>query len=88
MREPLGLRPRMHRSGTHTDVSWVEAQSVTRKQRPAAVNSRSVPSGSRSVGTTTRVADVKKTVAPAKSSLQKLTNPLRPKQQVEPVHES
>ena len=54
---------------TQTDVSWVGAQSVTRKQRPAAsVTIRPVPSVSRSVGTTTRVADVKKTVAPAKSS--------------------
>ena len=68
---------------TQTDVSWVGAQPVTRVQRPAApVNSRSVPSVSRSVATTTRVADVKKTVAPAKSSPpkkgEKLTNPLRP----------
>ena len=52
-----------------TDGSWVGDQPVTRKQRTAApVNSRSVPSVSRSVGTTTRVADVKKTVTPAKSS--------------------
>ena len=78
---------------TQTDLSWVGAQPVTRKQRPAApVNSRSVPSVSRSVGTTTRVADVKKTVAPAKSSPPKKgekTNKLSSsKQQVEPVHES
>ena len=54
---------------TQTDMSWVGAQPVTRKQRPAAsVTIRPVPSVSRSVGTTTRVADVKKTVAPAKSS--------------------
>ena len=54
---------------TQTDMSWVGAQPVTRKQRPAAsVTSRPVPSVSRSVGTTTRVADVKKTVAPVKSS--------------------
>ena len=52
-----------------TDVSWVRAQHVTRKQRHAAsVTIRPVPSISRSVGTTSRVADVKKTVAPAKSS--------------------
>ena len=45
---------------TQTDVSWVGAQPVTRKQRPpASVTSRPVPSVSRSVGTTTRVADVK-----------------------------
>ena len=74
-------------------MSWVGAQPVTRKQRPAApVNSRSVPSVSRSVGTTTRVADVKKTVAPAKSSPpkkgDKTNKPSSPKQQVEPVHES
>ena len=53
---------------TQTDMSWVGAQPVTRKQRPAAaVTSRPVPSVSRSVGTTTRVAEVKKTVAPALS---------------------
>ena len=78
---------------TQTDVLWVGAQSVTRKQRPAApVNSRSVPSVSRSVGTTTQVADVKKTVAPAKSSPPKkgeeTNKPSSPKKQVEPVHES
>ena len=72
---------------TQTDVSWVGAQPVTRKQRPAApVNSRSVPSVSRSV------ADVKKTVAPAKLSPlkkgEKTIKPSSPKQQVEPVHES
>ena len=50
-------------------MSWVGAQPVTRKQHPAAsVTIRPVPSVSRSVGTTTRVADVKKNVAPAKSS--------------------
>ena len=41
---------------TQTDVSWVGAQPVTRKQCPAAsvtVTSRPVPSVSRSVGTTT-----------------------------------
>ena len=70
---------------TQTDVSWVGAQPVTRKQRPAApVNSRSVPSVSRSVGTTTRVADVKRAVAPAKSSPPKKGE----KTKVEPVHES
>ena len=54
---------------TQTDVSWFGAQPVTRKQRPAAsVTIRPVPSVSRSVGITTRVADVKTTVAPAKSS--------------------
>ena len=78
---------------TQTDVSWVGTQPVTRKQRPAApVNSRSVPSVSRSVGTTTRVADVKRAVAPAKSSPpkkgEKTNKPSSPKQQVEPVHES
>ena len=78
---------------TQTDVSWVGAQPVTRKQRPAApVNSRSVPSVSLSVGTTTRMADVKKTVAPAKSlppkQGEKTNKPSSPKQQVEPIHES
>ena len=54
---------------TQIDVSWVGAQPVTRKQRPAAsVTIRPVPSVSQSVDTTTRVADVKKTVAPVKSS--------------------
>ena len=49
---------------TQSDVAWVGAQPVTRKQHPAAsVTSRPVPSVSRSVCTTTRVADVKKTVA-------------------------
>ena len=48
---------------TQTDVSWVGAQPATRKQRPAAsVTRRPVPSVSRSVGTTTRVADVQKFV--------------------------
>ena len=51
---------------TQTDVSWVWAQPVTRKQRPAA--SVTIRPVSRSVGTTTHVADVKKTVAPAESS--------------------
>ena len=76
---------------TQTDVSRVGAQPVTWKQCPAAsVTSRLVPSVSRSVGTTTRVADVKKTVAPAKSSTPKKdpksSKPSSPK--VSPVHES
>ena len=46
---------------TQTDVSWVGAQPVTEKQRPAAsVTSRPVQSVLRSVVTPTRVADVKK----------------------------
>ena len=50
-------------------MSWVGAQPVTRKQCPAAsVTIRPVSSVSRSVDTTTRVADVKNTVAPARSS--------------------
>ena len=53
---------------TQTATSWVGAQPVTRKQRPAdSVTSRTLPSVSRSVGTTTRVTDVKKAVAPVKS---------------------
>ena len=76
---------------TQTDVSWVGAQPVTRKQRPAAsVTSRPVPSVSRSVGTTTRVADAQKPVAPARSSPPKKdktsNKPSSPK--VSPVHES
>ena len=48
---------------TQTDVSLVGAQPDKRKQRPAAsVTSRPVPSISRSVGSTTRVADVKQVV--------------------------
>ena len=66
-----------------TDVSWVGTQPVT---------SRPVPSVSRSVDTTTRVADVKKTVALAKSSPPKKdpksSKPSSPQQQVSPVHES
>ena len=69
---------------TQTDVSWVGAQPVT------SVTSTPVPSISRSVGTTTRVADVKKTVAPTKSSPPKKdpksSKPSSPK--VSPVHES
>ena len=50
---------------TQTDVSWVGAQPVTRKQRPAAsVTSRLVPSVSRLVATPTRGVDV----APTRSS--------------------
>ena len=55
---------------TQTDVSWVGAQPVTRKQRPAAsVASRPVTSISRSVGTPTRGADVQKPVAPTSSDM-------------------
>ena len=47
---------------------------VTRKQRPAAsVTSRPVPSVSRSVGTTTRVADEKQVVPPKSSPPMKNT---------------
>ena len=59
----------IQRTCIQTNISWVGAQPGARKQRPAAsVTSRPVPSVSRSVGTTTRVADVQKPVAPAKSS--------------------
>ena len=52
-----------------TNVLWVVAQPVTRKQCPtASVTSRPVPSVSRTVGITTRMADVKKIVASVKSS--------------------
>ena len=51
------------------DVSWIGAQPVTRKKRPtASVTSKPFPSVSRSVDTTTRVADVKKPVVLTKSS--------------------
>ena len=76
---------------TQTDVSWIGAQPVTRKQRPAAsVTSRPVPSVSRAVGTPTRGADVQKPVAPARSSPPKKdktsNKPSSPK--VSSVHES
>ena len=75
---------------TQTDVSWVGAQSVTRKQRPAAsVTSRPVPSVSRSVATTTRVADVKQVVPPKSSPPMKNTKASKPSSpKVSPVHES
>ena len=75
---------------TQTDVSWVGAQPVTWKQRPAAsVNSRPVPSVSRSVGTTTRVADVKQVVPPKSSPPMKNTKSSKPSSpKVSPVHES
>ena len=77
---------------TQTDVSWVGAQLVTRKQHPAAsVTSRPLPSISRSVDTTTHVANIK-TVAPIKSSPPKKNpqsnKPFYPKQQDSPVHDS
>ena len=60
---------------TQTDVSWVGAQPVTQKQRPAvSVTIRPVPSVSRSVGTTTRVADVKQVVPPKSSPPMKNIN--------------
>ena len=76
---------------TQTDVSWIGAQPVTRKQRPAAsVTSRPVPSVLRSVGTTTRGVDLQKPVAPARSSPPKKdktsNKPSSPK--VSSVHES
>ena len=76
---------------TQTDVSWVGPQPVTRRQRPAAPStSRPPPSVSRSVGTTTRVVDVKKHVVATKSSPpkkdKKSNKPSSPK--VSPVHES
>ena len=75
---------------TQTDVSWVGAQPVTRKQRPAAsVTIRPVPSVSRSVGTTTRVADVKQVVPPKSSPPMKNTKSSKPSSpKVSSVHES
>ena len=64
---------------TQTDVSWVGAQPATRKQRPAAsVTSRPVPSVSRSVGTITRVADVKHVVPPKSSPPKKEAKSSKP----------
>ena len=69
MLEPPKLQSSAHRSALKTDVSWVGARPVIRTQRHAAsVTDRPLPSVSRAVGTTTRVADVKKPVAPVKSS--------------------
>ena len=75
---------------TQTDVSWVGAQPATRKQRPAAsVTSRPVPSVSQSVGTTTRVADVKQAVPPKSSPPIKNTKSSKPSSpRISPVHES
>ena len=74
---------------TQTDMSWVGAQPDKRKQRPAAsVTSRPVPSVSRSVGTTTRVADVKQVVSPKSSPPMKNTKSSKPSSKVSPVHES
>ena len=56
---------------TQTDMSWVGAQPDMSWVGAQPVTVRPVPSVSRSVSTTTRVADVKKTVAPAKSSFPK-----------------
>ena len=54
---------------TQTDVSWVGPGPVTWKQRPAvSVTNRPVTSVTRSVCTTTRVTDLKKTAAPARLS--------------------
>ena len=75
---------RVTKAPIHTDVSWGGAQPVTRKQRPAAyVTCRPVPSVSRSMGTTTCVADVKH-VVPTKSSPPKDTKSCKPSS---PVHE-
>ena len=74
----------------HQYVSWIGAQPATRKQRPAAsVTSRLVQSVSRSVGTTTRVADVKQVVPPKSSPQMKNTKSSKPSSpRVSPVHES
>ena len=76
----------------YTDcLSLSGAQPVTRKQRPSAsVTIRPVPSISRSVGTTTRVADVKKPMVPTKlSPPRKDTKSYKPSSpKVPPVHES
>ena len=73
-----------------TYVSWVRAHPVIQEQHPAAsVTSRSLPSVSRSVGTTTHVMDVNKHVVPTKSSPPKDTKSNKPSlPKVSPVHES
>ena len=54
---------------TQTGVSWILSEPVTWKLCPAAsVIHRPIPSISRSMGTSTRVADVKKSVTLARSS--------------------
>ena len=75
---------------THTYVSCVGPYPVTWKQRPAvSVTNRPVTSVSRSLGTTTRVTDVKKTTAPARLSPpkkgEKSTKPFSSKQRSAPV---
>ena len=65
---------------TQTDMLWVGGQPVARKQRPAAsVTIRPVPSISWSVGTTTRVADVKKTKSSSPKKDPKSSKPSSPK---------
>ena len=76
---------------TPVDESWVGAQPVSRKPRPAAsVTSRPVSSVSLSVGTPTRGADVHKPVASTRSSPPKKDKtPNKPSSpNVSPVHES
>ena len=86
------LGPPRLRSSAHQYVHrlMVGAQSVTRKQRPAAsVTIRPVPSVSQSVGTTTRVADVKQVIPPKSSPPMKYTQSSKPSSpKVSPVHES
>ena len=67
---------------TQTDVSWVWSEPVMRRQHPVvSATNKQVPSVPRSVGTTTRVADVNKTMAPISHHLRgrvnKPANPLR-----------
>ena len=91
MLAPQRLQFRAHRSARRLIVSWVGPQPVTRRQRPAAPStSRPLPSASRSVGTTTRVVDVKKPVVANKSSPPKKDKKSNKpsSRKVSPVHES
>ena len=93
MLERSGSRPKPHQSVLRQMCPGLGLSLLHGGKRPAAsVTNRPVPSVSRSVGTTTRVADVKKTAAPARSSPakkgEKSSKPSSPKQQSAPVPES
>ena len=86
---PPRLQPSAHQC-VHRPMCRGLVQPATRKQRPAAsVTSRSVPSVSRSVGTTLCVADVKQVVPPKSSPPMKNTKSSKPSSpKVSSVHES
>ena len=84
------IQPRAHQS-LFSQICHEVDLSLTRKQRPAiSITNRPVMSISRSMGTTTWMADVKKIVDLAKSSPpkkgEKNRQPSATKQQVLPVH--